>query len=54
MTNIFIVKKILRGLDRIYDTVCTPLQILPDYKDLKATETIGRIMAHEMSLKDKD
>src|SRR3990170_6283967 len=26
----------------------------PNYKDLKPTEVIGRIFAHEMSLKDKE
>ena len=28
--------------------------MMPNYKDLKPTEVIGRIVAHEMSLKDKD
>ena len=27
---------------------------MPNYKDLKPTEVIGRIFAHEMSLKDKE
>ena len=27
---------------------------MPNYKDLKPTEIIGRILAHEMSLKDKE
>ena len=27
---------------------------MPNYKDLKPTEVIGRIVAHEMSLKDKE
>ena len=54
MTNKFIIKKILRALDGKYDTVCTLIQMMPNYKDLKPTEVIGRIVAHEMSLKDKD
>ena len=37
-----------------YDTVCTLIQMMPSYKDLKPTEVIGRIVAHEMSLKDKE
>ena len=28
--------------------------MMPNYKDLKPTEVIGRIVAHEMSLKDKE
>ena len=28
--------------------------MMPHYKDLKPTEVIGRIVAHEMSLKDKE
>ena len=27
---------------------------MPNYKNLKPTEVIGRIVAHEMSLKDKE
>ena len=54
MTDRFIIKKILRALDGKYDTVCTLIQKMPNYKDLKPTEVIGRIVAHEMSLKDKE
>lgn len=54
ITNRFIVKKILRALDSKYDTICTLLQMMPNFKDLKPTEVVGRIVAHEMSLKDKD
>ncbi|XBJ10719.1 hypothetical protein VPH35_015530 [Triticum aestivum] len=50
----FIIKKILRALDGKYDTVCTLIQMMPNYKDLKPMEVIGRIVAHEMSLKDKE
>ena len=28
--------------------------MMPNYKDIKPTEVIGRIVAHEMSLKDKE
>lgn len=54
MTDKFIIKKILRALDGKYDTVCTLIQMMPNYKDLKLMEVIGRIVTHEMSLKDKD
>ncbi|XBI10997.1 hypothetical protein VPH35_138146 [Triticum aestivum] len=54
MTDRFIIKKILRALDGKYDTMCTLIQMMPNYKDLKPTEVIGRIVAHEMSLKDKE
>jgi hypothetical protein len=54
MTDKFIIKKILRALDGKYDTACTLIQMMPNYKDLKPTEVIGRIVAHEMSLKDKE
>ena len=54
MTDKFIIKKILRALDGKYDTVCTLIQMMPNYKDLKPTEVIGWIFAHEMSLKDKE
>ena len=54
MTDKFIIKKILRALDGRYDTVCTLIQMMPNHKDLKPTEVIGRIVPHEMSLKDKD
>src|SRR4051812_2314776 len=54
MTDRFIIKKILRALDGKYDTVCTLIQMMPNYKNLKPTEVIGRIVAHEMSLKDKE
>ena len=54
MTDKFIIKKILSALDGKYDTVCTLIQMMPNYKDLKPTEVLGRIVAHEMSLKDKD
>ena len=54
MTDKFIIKKILRALDGKYDTVCTLIQITPNYKDLKPMGVIGRIVAHEMSLKDKE
>ncbi|SPT17599.1 unnamed protein product [Triticum aestivum] len=47
MTDRFIIKKILRALDGKYDTV-------PNYKGLKPTEVNGKIVAHEMSLKDKE
>ena len=52
MTDIFIIKKILRALD--VDNVCTLIQMMPNYKDLKPTEVIGGIVAHEMSLKDNE
>lgn len=48
MTEKFIIKKILRAIDGKYDTVCTLIQMMPNYKDLKPTEVIGRIVAHEM------
>jgi hypothetical protein len=54
MTDKFIIKKILRALDGKYDTVCTLIQMMPNYKDIKPTEVIGRIVAHEMSLKGKE
>ena len=54
MTDRFIIKKILRALDGKYDTVCTLIQMMPNYKDLKPTEVIGRLAAHEISLKDKE
>ncbi|XBI48125.1 hypothetical protein VPH35_111936 [Triticum aestivum] len=54
MTDKFIIKKILRALDGKYDTVCTLIQMMLNYKDLKPTEVIGRIVAHEISLKDKE
>ena len=54
MTDKFIIKKILRALDGKYHTVCTLIQMMPNYKDLKPTEVIGSIVAHKMSLKDKD
>src|SRR4051812_10053820 len=54
MTDRFIIKKILRALDGKYDTVCTLIQMMPNYKTLKPTEVIGRIVAHEMTLKDKE
>ena len=54
ITDKFIIKKILRALDEKYDTVCTLIQMMPNYKGLKPTEVIGRIVAHEMSLKDKE
>ena len=54
MTDRFIIKKILRALDGKYDTMCTLIQMMPNYKDLKPTEVIGRIVSHEMSLKDKE
>ncbi|KAI5001069.1 hypothetical protein ZWY2020_011028 [Hordeum vulgare] len=53
MADKFIIKRILIALDGRYDTVCTLIQLMPNYKDLKPTEVIGRIVAHEMSLKDK-
>ena len=51
MTDRFIIKKILRALVGKYDTVCTLIQMMPNYKDLKPTEVIGEIVAHEMSPK---
>ena len=54
MTDKFIIKKILRALGGRYDTMCTLIQMMPNYKDLKPSEVIGRIVAHEMSLKNKD
>lgn len=54
MTEKFSIKKILRALDGRYDTVCTLIQMMPNYKDLKCSEVIGRIVAREMSLNDKD
>src|SRR3989337_1323318 len=54
MIDKFIIKKILRALDGKYDIVCTLIQMMPNYKDLKPTEVIGRIVVHEMSLKDKE
>ncbi len=53
MTDRFI-KKILRALDVKYGTVCTLIQMMPNYKDLEPTEVIRSIVAHEMSLKDKE
>ena len=53
MTDKFIIKKILRVLDGKYDTMCTLIQMMPNYKYLKPTKVIGGIGAHEMSLKDK-
>ena len=41
-------------MDGKYDTVCTLIQMIPNYKDLKPMEVIGRNVAHEMSLKDKE
>ena len=37
MTNRFIIKKILRALDGKYNTVCTLIQMIPNYKDVKPT-----------------
>ena len=37
MTDKFIIKKILRSLDGKYDTVCTLIQTMPNYNDLKPT-----------------
>ena len=37
MTEKFIIKKILRALDGRYDTMCTLIQMMPNYKDLKPT-----------------
>lgn len=54
MTDKFIIKKILRAMDGRYDTVCTLIQVMQNHKDLMPTEVIGRIVAHEMLLKDKD
>ena len=54
MTDKFIIKNILRTLDGKYDNVCTFIQMMPNYKDLKPTEVIGRIVSHEMSLNDKE
>src|SRR3954470_21189347 len=54
MTDRFIIKKILKALDGKYDTVCTLIQMMPNYQTLKPTEVIGRIVAHEMTLKDKE
>ena len=54
MIDKFIIKRILRAFDRKYDIVCTLIQMMPNYKDLEPTEVIGRIVAHEMSLKDKE
>ena len=54
MTDKFIIKKILRALDGKYDTMCTLIQMMPSYKDLKPTEVIGRIVSYEISLKDKE
>ncbi|KAI5022406.1 hypothetical protein ZWY2020_059136 [Hordeum vulgare] len=53
MTDKFLIKKIHRALDGKYDTLCTLIQMIPNYKYLKPTEVIGRIDAHEMSLKHK-
>lgn len=54
ITNKFIIKKILRALDGKYDTVCTLIQMMPNYKEHKPTKVIGRILAHEMSVNDKE
>ena len=54
MTDRLIIHKILRVLDGEHDIVCTLIQMMPNYKDLKPTGVIGRIVAHEMSLKDKE
>ena len=50
---IVFVVKILIAFDGKYDTLCTLIQMMPNYKNLKPTEVIRRIVAHEMSLKDK-
>ena len=49
MTDKFIIKKILRALDGKYDTVCTLIQMMPNYKDIKPTEVIGRIVAQNVT-----
>src|SRR4051812_40500074 len=54
MNEKFIIRKTLRALDGKYDTMCTLIQMMPNCKDLKPTKVIGRIVAHEMSLKDKE
>ena len=41
MTDKFIIEKILRALDGKYDTVCTLIQMMPNYKDLRPAEVIG-------------
>jgi len=48
MTEKFFMNKILRALEGEYDTVCTLIQIMPNYKDLKPTEVIGRFVAQEI------
>ena len=44
MIDKFIIKKILRALDGKYDTVCTLIQMMPNYKDLKPTEVIEGLL----------
>ena len=34
MADRFIIKKILRALDGKYDTVCTLIQMMPNYKEI--------------------
>ena len=53
MTEKFIIKKILRALDRKYDTVCTLIQMMPNYKDLKLTEVIGKLLLMRCHLRIK-
>ena len=37
MTDKFIIKNILKALDGKNDTMCTLIQMMPNYKDLKPT-----------------
>ena len=53
MTDRFIVKKILRALDGKYDTVCTLIQMMPNYKDLKTTESLEELLLMRCHLRIK-
>ena len=44
MTDKFIIKKILRALDVKYDTVCTLIQMMPNYKDLKPRKSLEELL----------
>ena len=49
MTEKFIIKKILRALDGRHDTVCTLIQMMPNYKDLKPTKVIEGLLITKIS-----
>ena len=44
MTDRFIIKKILRALDGKYDTVCTLIQMMPNYKNLKQRRSLVELL----------